>query len=237
MTAVLDFDRYEVLSFDCYGTLIDWEKGILSALRPVLKARGVELDDEALLTLYADLEAKAEQGDFIPYRAVLRQVMAGLDERLGLALTPVEHNHLGDTLKDWPAFPDAPGALAALKRHYKLAIISNVDDDLFAESNKHLGVAFDWVISAQLVQNYKPALRHFEVASKMFGVGLKKQLHVAQSLYHDIGPANRLGLDCVWINRRHGKSGSGATPLASGTPDLEMPDLESLVALMGVGAL
>jgi 2-haloacid dehalogenase len=233
MMAALDFERYEVLSFDCYGTLIDWETGILNALRPVLEARAVRLDDETLLALYGELEAEAEQGDFIPYRAVLGQVMDGFDERLGLALNPAERGHLADTLKDWHAFPDAPDALAALKRRYKLAIISNVDDDLFAGSNKHLGVVFDWVITAQQVRSYKPALHHFEVAEEAFGVGRERQLHVAQSLYHDIGPANRLGLDCVWINRRQGKAGSGATPPATATPDLEVPDLESLVALMG----
>jgi 2-haloacid dehalogenase len=231
---MLDFDAFEVLSFDCYGTLIDWESGILASLRPVLDAHGVATDDESLLALYGELESQAEQGEFVRYREVLRRVMAGLGERLGFQPTPAELDHLGNTLKDWPAFPDSPAALAALKRRYRLAIISNVDDDLFAGSNQRLEVDFDWVISAEKVRSYKPALRHFEVALEEFGISPDRQLHIAQSLYHDIGPANRMGLRCVWVNRRHGKESGGATPPASGQPDLEVPDLKTLVSQMGL---
>jgi 2-haloacid dehalogenase len=231
---MLDFDKYEVLSFDCYGTLIDWESGILASLRPMLAAHGIEMGDEDILKLYAELESEAEKGEFAKYREILRRVMQNLGERLDFEPSASELDHLGDTLKDWPAFPDSPGALAALKKRYKLAIVSNIDNDLFAESNKHLKVEFDWLISAEKVQSYKPALRHFEVALEEFGVGLEKQLHVAQSLYHDIGPANKMGLDCVWVNRRHGEEGGGATPDASGQPNLEVPDMQTLVSMMGL---
>lgn len=231
---MLDFDKYEVLSFDCYGTLIDWESGILASLKPVLAAHSIDLDDDSILTLYGELESEAERGDFIKYRDVLRRVMQYLGDRLGFEPSASELDHLGNTLKDWPAFPDSPDALATLKKRYKLAIISNVDNDLFAGSNRHLKVEFDWIISAEKVKSYKPALRHFEIALDEFAIAAEKQLHVAQSLYHDIGPANQMGLDCVWVNRRHGRESSGATPPATSKPDLEVPDLKTLVSLMGL---
>lgn len=231
---MLDFDQFEVLSFDCYGTLIDWESGILNSLKPVLAAHHIELADQQILELYGKQEAKQEHDSYVTYREVLSSVMQAIADELGFEPSASELEQPGNTLKDWPAFPDAPAALAMLKQKYKLAIISNIDNDLFAESNKHLKVEFDWIISAEKVRSYKPALRHFEVALEEFGVGLDKQLHIAQSLYHDIGPANKFGLTSVWVNRRHHKEGGGATPQASGTPDLEVPDLQSLVSMMGL---
>jgi 2-haloacid dehalogenase len=228
---VIDFTHKEVLTFDCYGTLIDWESGILSALRPVLRAHSVEVADESLLELYARLESAAESGVYQPYREVLDEVMRGLARELGFEPRPSEVTALAASVGEWPPFPDTPAALQALKRRFKLGIISNIDDDLFAASNRHLGVTFDWVITAQQARGYKPSTRNFEVAFDRIGVPKEQLVHVAQSLFHDHVPAKSLGLDTVWVNRRAGRPGPGATPPATAQPDLDVPDLQTLAAI------
>ena len=135
---------------------------------------------------------------------------------------------------DWPAFPDSAPALLALHNRYKLAIISNIDDDLFAMSAPRLGVQFDWIITAQQAQSYKPALHNFQMAMARIGVPPRHILHVAQSLYHDIAPARSLGLSTVWVNRRQAQPGWGATPPAQAQPDAEVPDLRTLAEQMGM---
>jgi len=136
--------------------------------------------------------------------------------------------------RDWPAFPDSAQALAALQRRYRLAIVSNVDDDLFAASARRLGVAFDWIVTAEQVRSYKPAPAHFLRAIERIGLPRDSLLHVAQSLYHDVAPARSLGLSTVWVNRRLGKAGSGATPAAQAEPDFTVPDLRALASAMGL---
>jgi len=136
-------------------------------------------------------------------------------------------------VKDWPAFPDSTRALQALKKKYKLAILSNIDDDLIAFSVQRLG-QFDWIITAQQAKSYKPSLNNFYLALERIGVPKNKILHVAQSLFHDIAPAKALGLSTVWINRRHNKAGFGATPPAQAQPDLQVPDLQTLAVTMGL---
>jgi 2-haloacid dehalogenase len=231
---MIDLAATRVLTFDCYGTLIDWETGILAALRPVLVRHGIAIDDERLLALYGELEAAAESGPYQSYRAVLASVLRGLGERLGFAPSEAEAAAFGASVGDWPPFPDTPAALAALKRRFKLAIVSNVDDDLFARSNERLGVAFDWIITAQQVQSYKPAPAHFRVALERIGLPPTAVLHAAQSLYHDHAPAKALGLRTVWVDRRQGKTGPGATPPAEAQPDLTVPDLATLARVAGV---
>ena len=136
---MIDFDKYDVLSFDCYGTLIDWEGGITAALKPVLAARNIDLSDGEILKLYANAEPKAQQeGEFVTYREVLRRVMSRISGSLGFEPSPSEVDCLADSIKDWMPFPDTVGALRAMKRQFRLAIISNVDDDLFAGSAKRL---------------------------------------------------------------------------------------------------
>jgi 2-haloacid dehalogenase len=228
----MDFRTYEVLTFDCYGTLIDWETGIVRALQPVLAAHGVQWDAERLLELYAEVEATLEAGPYLPYREVLRQAMEEMGHRLGFQPTPSEREALVRSLGDWPPFPDTVEALQTLKRRYRLALLSNVDDDLFALSARHLRVEWDWVITAEQVGSYKPSLRPFRVMLERIGRPPERVLHVAQSLYHDIAPAKRLGLTTIWVNRRRGKSGSGATPPAEVQPDGEVPDLRTLVQLI-----
>ena len=132
-----------------------------------------------------------------------------------------------------PPFADTQPALKALERRFRLAIISNTDDDLFARTNQQLDVAFDWIVTAQQVKSYKPSLNNFRQALAHIGLPTEQVLHVAQSLFHDHVPAKQLGLETVWVNRRHGKAGSGATPMADARPDLEVPDLATLVTLSG----
>jgi 2-haloacid dehalogenase len=231
---MLPFEQFSVLTFDCYGTLINWEQGILSALRPLLAVHNASLPDDDILERFARLETAAETGAYRPYREVLSHVLAGFASELHFTLTPSEHQSLAASLPHWPPFADTVVALQALKKRYKLAIISNIDDDLFALSAPHLQVTFDWVITAQQAQSYKPSQRNFTVALERLAVPKPHLLHVAQSLYHDITPATQLGLATVWVNRRHGRPGAGATPPAQAAPDLEVPDLHTLVTMMGL---
>jgi 2-haloacid dehalogenase len=225
---MLDFTRFRVLTFDCYGTLINWESGIFSALRPMLAAHGKTMTDSALLRLYAELEAKAERGDFRLYRDVLQSVVRGFGKRLEFTPTPAELSSLPNSLGDWQPFPDTVAALRKLKAQYRLAIISNVDDDLFARSAAKLEVKFDHVITAQQAQTYKPSLRIFKLAQERIGVATDQWLHVGQSIFHDVVPAKSLGITTVWVNRASPRSGVGAVKAAKGTPDLEVPDLRTL---------
>lgn len=227
----IDFAKFEYLTFDCYGTLVDWETGILNALRPVLTAHGVETTDDAVLHLYADFEARAERGEYKPYRLVLEQVVRDFGARMGFVPSMAEANSLPESLRNWQPFPDTVAALKRLATRYKLAIISNIDDDLFAFTAPKLGVDFAKVITAQQARSYKPALHNFRLALQRLGVPKEKVLHVAQSVYHDIVPTRQLGISNVWVNRRKGKSGFGATIPAETKPDLEVIDLKTLADL------
>lgn len=230
----LDFDRFSVLTFDCYGTLIDWEAGIWQSLQPVLGSHGITVARETALELYGELETAAERGDYREYRAVLGMVLEGLGARLGFVPSGSEVERFSGSVQDWPPFPDSADALRALQARYKLAVISNIDDDLLAFSTRRLDIRFDWSITAQQARSYKPSLNNFRLALDRIGLPREKILHVAQSLYHDLLPARTLGLAAVWINRRHGLVGSGATPPARVCPDLEVPDLRTLVKIMGL---
>jgi 2-haloacid dehalogenase len=228
---MLDFSRFEFLTFDCYGTLINWEAGILAALQPLLHAHRVSLPDQALLELYAELESTAEEGPYLPYREVLASVVRGVGQRLGFTPTVAEAQSLAASVLRWPPFPDSVAALAQLRTRFRLAVISNVDDDLFAASARMLGNPFAHVITAQQAGSYKPSHNNFQLAFERLGVAKEKILHVAQSRHHDITPARALGLTCVWMNRRAGKDGSGATIPSEAQPDLEVRDLQSLATL------
>ena len=228
---MLDFDRFTYLTFDCYGTLIDWERGILAALRPVLDQHRITLSDDAALELYGELESAAEAGPYLPYRDLLATVMDGVGERLGFVPSADERAALAASVGDWPPFPDTVEALQSLARRFRLVILSNIDDDLFALSARHLGVAFAAVVTAQQVGSYKPSPRNFHTLLDRLGGNPGQVLHVAQSLFHDIAPANALGLTTVWVNRRHDRPGSGATPPAVARPDLEVPDLRTLAQM------
>jgi 2-haloacid dehalogenase len=228
---MLDLTRFKVLTFDCYGTMIDWETGIFAALRPILAAHEKKITDSALLELYSELEASAEQGEYLLYRDVLQSVVRGFGERLGFLPTEAEVRSLPESLARWQPFPDTVEALRKLKSRYKLAVISNVDDDLFASTAPKLGVAFDHVITAQQAGCYKPCMRMFKLAEDRIGVSREQWLHVGQSIYHDVIPARSLGIATIWVKRPSPRPGAGAATAASGKPDLEVPDLETLADL------
>jgi 2-haloacid dehalogenase len=227
----LDLDRFDVLTFDCYGTLIDWESGLLAALRAPLAAHGIAAGDDALLEAFARHESAVEAGPYRPYREVLGEVLAAMLAHRGVEAGPEEKAAFGGSVAEWPPFPDSAAALARLHERFKLGVITNCDDDLFAASERRLGVAFDWVVTAQQAHRYKPNPRGFELMFERVGLPPSRILHVAQSLYHDHVPAKRLGLATVWVDRRGGRAGSGATPPADATPDLTVPDMATLASL------
>ena len=230
----MDFSKFEVLTFDCYGTLIDWESGILSAIKPVLRDNGVVVTDEEILEQYAEFESSSEKGAFIRYREILREVVLKFAERHKFKLSAENEDFLADSMKQWQPFPDSVEALNLLKEKYKLGILSNADNDLFAYSNNHLGVKFDFLFTAEEIGSYKPSVKNFEYLISETGIPKDKILHIAQSIYHDIAPANSLGLATVWVNRRHDSRGAGATPKASAIPNIEVPDLKSLLKLIEI---
>jgi 2-haloacid dehalogenase len=229
---MLDLSQFEALTFDCYGTLIDWETGILSALHPILSTHGKTLDDAILLKLYGDFEQLAEEGEFHPYRQVLQSVVRRLGTQLGFSSSDEEAQSLPDSLATWKPWPDTVSALQRLKSQFRLAIISNVDDDLFAATRPQLQVEFDEVVTAQEAQAYKPSLRIFELALSRLGTPRNRILHVGQSIFHDVVPAQRLGLSTVWVNRPSARAGVGAVKAAEGKPDLEVSNLSALVDLL-----
>ena len=226
----MDFSAFTTITFDCYGTLIDWEAGILPALRGVLAAHGQSMPDEALLELYGEFEAQAETGPYQSYRNVLESVVRQFGERCGFHQSPEELRSLHESIPVWPPFPDTVASLQKLAQRYQLAVISNIDDDFFAETRKHLGIEFADVITAQQARSYKPSLNNFRLALQKLGIEPSQLLHAGQSIYHDVIPAQSLGIRAVWVNRKSARPGVGAVRAASGKPDLEVPDLASLAA-------
>jgi 2-haloacid dehalogenase len=215
----LDLAGYQALSFDCYGTLIDWEAGLLGILGPWAREQGLNADDQDLLLAYAGSEADIErESPTARYPDVLAAAFRRTGEKLGGQVSDEWAARLGQSVPDWPAFPDSAAALARLGRHYQLIILSNVHRDGFAGSNRRLHGNFAAVITAEDVGAYKPAPNHFRALdSKLSELGLDRGdlVHVAQSLFHDHVPARREGLPSVWINRRHDRPGWGATPAPS----------------------
>ncbi len=209
---------FKVLSFDCYGTLIDWEAGIWTALQPLLGKTAGGLAREDALAAFAHHESAQEvETPGLLYSELLARVHRQLAAEWGAATTPEEDRAFGGSVGDWPAFPDTPAALAYLQRFYQLVILSNVDRASFARSNPRLGVEFTAILTAEEIGSYKPDPRNFRyLLDRLAVLGHRPGdlLHVAQSLYHDHAPANRCGLRSAWIDRRQGKSG-GATPPAA----------------------
>lgn len=222
----LDFKQYSVITFDCYGTLINWETGILGALRPLIKKYGRNLSDAGILELYSSFEPQIQSSGYMPYRQVLGEIVKRFGAKLVFTPTQKEIDSLAESIRDWPPFPDTTAALRKLKTKYKLAIISNIDDDLLALSLRLMGVPFDHLITAQQAKSYKPSFNNFNLALEKIGLPREKVLHAAESLYHDIAPTNELGIANVWVNRRGGKA--GATRDVAAKPNLEVPDLKTL---------
>jgi len=212
----LDLTRFEALSFDCYGTLIDWETGLLAVLRPWAGESAVDVSDERLLTTFSrhEPQVEAEQPTAL-YPAVLAETFRRTGRSLGAEVDEVWAVRLSESVPDWPAFPDSRAALAALAEHYRLIILSNVHRAGFAGSNVHLRGDFAAIITAEDVGAYKPADNHFLALDRtLVDLGIERGalLHVAQGLFHDHVPAHRLGLPSIWINRGHDRQGWGASP-------------------------
>lgn len=229
----IDLREYKALTFDCYGTLIDWEAGLTPILRNWAERSSVRSDDEDLLAAFGEAEAAAEsEHPTLLYPNILRLVLQMMAVRFGVATDPQAEDDLARSVGEWPAFPDSRDALRALKIHYKLGILSNIDRASFARSNQRLGVEFDLIVTAEDVGSYKPDERNFRALLAKLAearIAPDRVLHVAQSLYHDHVPAQRLGLRTVWINRRMGKVAPGATvsPEVLVFPDLEFSSMEA----------
>jgi 2-haloalkanoic acid dehalogenase type II len=233
------FTNYQALSFDCYGTLINWEAGLAAVLSPWAKSRGLTLDDEQLLTAYSAHEATAEaEHPADPYPGILARSFRALGDQLGAEVSDADAAALATSVPDWLT-SRLRDALEVLGTHFRLIILSNVDRASFA-SNSRLGVEFTSILTAEDIGSYKPSPRNFAALTeeaRRLGIGDGKLLHVAQSLFHDHLPARQAGLPTVWINRRHERPGWGATPAppADVSPDAEFPSMAAFAAAVQAG--
>ncbi len=230
---------FKALTFDCYGTLIDWEAGMIAALEPLTRRACRKLSRDAILEAHARHEsAQQAQTPAKLYRDLLPIVYRRLAEEWGVSASWSECAAYGRSVRDWPPFGDTIAALEVLKRHYKLVILSNVDNESFAASNEKLEVAFDAVYTAEDCGSYKPSARNFDyMLAKLATLGIGKHdiLHTAESLFHDHVPAKRIGLASCWIHRRHGQEGFGATVNPGETPkvDFRFNSLGDMVGALG----
>ncbi len=193
----------EVLTFDCYGTLIDWETGIRTAFQNALaKTNGPAQLAEKAAEIYEVEERKVEkQTPHLPYREIQAKTVLEVAARIGWGLSPADSSFLAKELPRWQPFEDTNPALARLSKNHALGILSNVDNDLLDLTLKHFRTKFEIIVTAERVRSYKPALAHFKEAQRI--IGDRPWIHVASSMYHDIEPANKLGLRAAWVNRKH----------------------------------
>jgi len=233
----MSFESIRLITFDCYGTLIDWENGMLAALRPLLSRDGHHLADLQILELYGEIEAELQSGPYLPYRQVLAQAAREIGRRLGIEISAQDGSAFAESLIGWKPFLDTVPALQSLARRFRLGIISNVDDNLFAETRKKLApVEFDFVVTSQQMNSYKPAHKNFEEAIRRSGLSKDQILHAGQSIYHDIAPANALGIQNVWVNRPSIRPGSGAARPGTAIPTHEVHTLAELSALFSAAS-
>jgi 2-haloalkanoic acid dehalogenase type II len=232
---MLDLRRFKALTFDCYGTLIDWEKGILAVLSPLCRAQGRDWSEAQILEAFADVEHRQQEADQAAlYPEILARSFLDLADRLGLRRDLDAAQAFGASIPAWPPFPDTSAAFAELHGRFTLGILSNVDRANLAASVAAIGTAPHFTVTAQDVGNYKPHHAHFEAAlARLAAQGIAKAevLHVAQSKFHDIAPARALGLPCVWVNRRARRTGGGATPEAHVVPDWSVTSLAEIAAI------
>lgn len=219
------FAGIKAISFDCYGTLIDWQRGLLDGASPVLARLGRVMTPGELYAGFAASERRAERPPYKPYRDVLRAVAA---EVFGPGASPGDLDALWQSIGEWPAFADTPASLARMKSRYKLAVASNIDDDLFVLTAPKLGVALDVLVTAQQVRSYKPGEAHFRELCSRLGLEAREILHVAESGFHDVEPAGRLGFVTVWVDRNGGGVAS-ASGEGGGEPDVRVGSLAELV--------
>jgi 2-haloalkanoic acid dehalogenase type II len=199
---------YDVITFDCYGTLIDWEGGISTAFASAAAAETRQLERTQMLKAYAEIEPSVEAAPYRRYRDVLTETAQRVAERLGWPLSRERAHFLAESLPGWPAFADTNPALERLvAAGYSLGILSNIDDDLLAGTRRHFTVTFDLIVTAQQVGSYKPAHGHFTEARQR--LGNKRWLHAAQSYFHDVVPARALGIPVAWINRKQETASDG----------------------------
>ncbi len=217
---------YKALTFDVYGTLIDWETGMVNGLQPLIGQVSRALSRDEVLETHAWYESQTQaQTPGKVYSQLLATVYRRIAEEWGVAVSWDDCLRYGRSVQDWPAFPDSAEALAYLKQHYKLVVLSNVDNASFAHSNARLGVNFDGVYTAEDVGSYKPALRNFDyMLANLARMGIEKRdiLHTAESMFHDHAPANQTGLANCWIYRRHAQEGFGATMNPGDMPQYDM---------------
>ena len=220
---------FDIITFDCYGTLIDWESGIVGAFQSEAEGGGHSLDARDIVDAYMAEEPAVESGDYKPYRAVLQQTAIRVAARLGLPMSADRAGFLTNSLPHWQPFPDTNRALERLAEHYQLGILSNIDDDLLAATLPHFPVRFDPVVTAAQVKSYKPRYSHFrEALARTSG---KRLLHAAQSYFHDVIPASELDIPVIWVNRR-----GEPLPEDGPKPTAIVPDLASLADALAPAA-
>ncbi len=220
--------RFDVVTFDCYGTLVDWEGGIAEAFAREAESEGRTLESSRVVTAYHEVEPSVEALEYRPYRDVLAETATRVARRLGWALPSHRAGFLADSLPDWRPFPDTNGGLSELAAAgHRLGILSNVDDDLLEGTRLQLAVSFDPVVTAQDVRDYKPAHAHFLEARRR--IGDRRWLHAAQSWFHDVTPASALGIPVAWINRKGEPRPDGPTP------EVEVRDLSRLAEWLRSG--
>jgi 2-haloalkanoic acid dehalogenase type II len=217
---------FDIITFDCYGTLIDWEGGIMNAFQSEAARDGVTLEGEQIITAYSAEEPVVESGAYRLYREVLAETACRVGSRLGWEISTVRASFLAQSLPEWKPFADTNPALERLARKFQLGILSNTDDDLLTGTRRHFNVEFDLIVTAQQVKSYKPGLAHFnEAIGRASG---RRLLHAAQSYFHDVVPATTLGIPVVWVNRKAERPYGGG-PL----PTHEVRDLTELADLLG----
>ncbi len=216
---------FDIITFDCYGTLIDWESGIVSAFQREAANDNLKLEREQIIAAYMQEEPQTEAGRYRPYKEVLAETALAVARRIGWHITDDRAGFLSASLPGWQPFPDTNAALERLARRFELGILSNIDDDLLAATRRHFTVEFSLIVTAEQVKSYKPGYAHFqEAARRLEG---KKQLHAAQSYFHDITPADRLGIPNAWVNRNGERATEGGP-----YPTFEVSDLRGLADLL-----
>jgi len=229
MQQQIDLTNIKVLTFDCYGTLIDWETGISEALTLLLAKHDLTINAKSLLQMYATHELAERNKPYQSYKTLLRNVVSSIFAEFKLAASSDEQDFLPYSIKNWPPFTDTVKSLNFLHQKYKLGVISNIDNDLFEISHSKMPIHFSWIVTAEQAQSYKPNLDPFTLALEKIPYPKENILHIAESNYHDIAPAKHLGIKSVWVRRQEI---SNATLKSSINPDIEVSDLACLCNLL-----